>query len=154
MKRKTWLLPNEQKLRHAFTRVTMRTHRDIAIKIISPGLYATYNYWPVKCFSYVMFKIMLFNVTCRHIEKNRLQCASGLWTLLCLENFWYSNQALHFLCNFQHAQPCTLFQRLWYYPEAITKGKKLKLPFVILSIQGLGKVEWQGTANYLQSTFS
>lgn len=61
---------------------------------------------------------------CRHGEKNRLRCALGLWTLLCLENFWYSNQALHFLCNFQHAQPCTLFQRLWCYPEAITEGEK------------------------------
>lgn len=103
----------------------MGTHREVAIKIISPGLYATYHYWPVKCFSYVKSEIMLFNVTCcRLLEKTRLPCASGLWTLLCLEKFWYSNRALHFLCNFQHAQPCTLFQRLWYYPEAITKGKK------------------------------
>lgn len=73
---------------------------------------------------------MLFNVTCcRHVEKNRLRCASGLWTLLCLENFWYSNQALHFLCNFQHSMPCTPFQRIWYYPEAITKGKKNEITF-------------------------
>lgn len=40
-------------------------------------------------------------------------------------------------------------------PRSNYEGKKKpKLPFVILSIQGLGKSGWQRTDNYLQSTFS
>lgn len=139
-----------------YTCVAMSTHRETAINIFCLRLYATtYLYWHVKCFSYVKSKVMLFDVICcRCIEKNPLQCALGLWTLLCPENFWYSTQALHFLRNFQHAQPCTLFQRLWYYPEAITKEKKtrnyLSSSYLFRVLEKRLTTNWQ----LLQSTFS